>query len=237
MTRIEIIIPMAGNGQRFIDAGHTQPKPFIDVCGKPMIARVIENLRPISDCFTLISRARDIERLEKLAEKMNMNIRCIPVPGLTQGSVSTVLTARDKIAHEVPVMIANADQLVEYDPRAWWDHVREKPRGHSVWLFGPASHPKWSYAKVQDGRIIQVAEKSPISELATVGLYFWKRWDAFTSAADSMMQDDSKRVNNEWYVCPTYNEAIKRGELVKPFYPRRMVGLGTPEDLETYLKS
>ncbi|MCI0558180.1 MAG: glycosyltransferase family 2 protein [Nitrososphaera sp.] len=237
MTRIEIIIPMAGEGRRFQEAGHTVPKPFIDVHGRPMIARVIENLRPISDCFTLICRARDVERLEKLIETMNMNIRCIPVPGLTQGSVCTVLTARDKIAHEVPVMIANADQLVEYDPEAWWEHVREKPRGHSVWLFGPASHPKWSYARVLDGKIVEVAEKNPaISSLATVGLYFWKRWDQYCRAADEMIAKDI-RTNGEFYNCPVYNEAIKRGELVKPFYPLRMIGLGTPEDLEDYLKS
>jgi len=134
-------------------------------------------------------------------------------------------------------MIANADQLVKYDPHLWWEHVRETPRAHSIWLFGPASHPKWSYAKVQDGKVVQVAEKNPISELATVGLYFWKRWDMYLRAADAMMQDDNNRVNGEWYNCPVYNEAIKRGELIRPFYPRKMIGLGTPEDLEAYLKS
>jgi len=237
VPRIEVVIPMAGDGKRFREAGHTQPKPFIDVCGRPMIVRVIENLRPISDCFTLICRSSVVEKLESLVADMNMNIRCLPVPGLTEGSVSTVLTARDNIAPEVPVMIANADQLIEYDASAWWDHVKEKPRGHSIWLFGPASHPKWSYAKVQDGRIVEVAEKNPISELATVGVYFWKRWDMYLRAADEMMQDDDNRVNGEWFNCPVYSQAINRGELVRPFYPRKMIGLGTPEDLESYLNT
>lgn len=235
MARIEIVIPCAGEGKRFQEAGYTTSKPFIDVRGKPMIVRVIENLRPVSDCFTLICRASAVERLEKLVAPMNMNIRCLPVPGLTNGSVSTVLTMRDKLVPETPVLIANADQLVEYDPPAWWEHVRSH-RGHSVWLFGPASHPKWSYAKVEGGEITRVAEKRPISQLATCGLYFWRSWEAYVTAADEMMKDDNNRVNSEWYNCPVYNEALKRGDKVYPFYPRRMIGLGTPEDLQSYLK-
>jgi len=235
MPRIEIVIPLAGAGKRFSDAGHTQPKPFIDVRGRPMIARVIENLLPISDCFTLICRASHVERLETMLSQMNIDARCIPVPGITQGSVSTCLVARDEIAPEIPVMIANADQIVEYSPKAWWEHVKAE-KTHSIWLFGPASHPKWSYARVVDGRIVEVAEKNPISQLATVGLYFWRRWAAYTSAADLMMQDERNMVANEWYNCPVFNEAIKRGDIVRPFYPTKMWGLGTPEDLKDYLE-
>lgn len=233
MPRIEIVIPMAGAGKRFAEAGYSQPKPFIDVHGRPMIVRVMENLLPISDCFTLICRASHVERLENIISNMNIDARCIPVPGMTQGSVSTCLVARDQIASEIPVLIANADQIVEYIPMAWWDHVKEE-NTHSIWLFGPTSHPKWSYARVVNGRVIEVAEKNPISQLATVGLYYWRSWRHYTSAADLMMKDDSNRVNGEWYTCPVYNEAIKRGDVVRPFYPIKMHGLGTPEDLQSY---
>lgn len=236
MARIEIVIPMAGEGRRFREAGYQAAKPFIDVKGRPMIVRVIENLRPISDCFTLICRSNVVEKLEKITGGMEMDIRCLPVPGLTDGSVASVLTARDKIAPEVPVIIANADQLVEYDVAKWREHLEEENR-HSIWLFGPATHPKWSYAKVWDGKIIEVAEKNPISQLATVGIYYWNKWESYVSAADAMMQNDDNRVNGEWYNAPVYNEAIKRGETVRPFYPRKMIGLGTPEDLEAYVKS
>jgi len=234
MPRIEIVIPLAGEGKRFRDAGYDQPKPFVDVNGRPMVVRVIENLLPISDCFTLICKAGHVERLESILSSMNIDARCIPVPGLTQGSVSTCLVARDAIAPEIPVIIANADQIVEYDSKVWWEHVKAE-KTHSIWLFGPASHPKWSYAKVVDGRITEVAEKNPISQLATVGIYFWRSWRHYTSAADMMMQDERNRVNGEWYNCPVYNEAIKRGDKVRPFYPTKMHGLGTPEDLKEYL--
>ena len=234
MPRIEIVIPMAGEGKRFRDAGYPHPKPFIDVRGEPMIIKVIKNLRPISDCFTLICRANHIERLERLVDPLNMNIRCVPVPGLTEGSVSTVLTIRDMLAPEVPVMIANADQLIEYDPKAWWEHVKEA-RTHSIWCFGPVNHPKWSYAKIEGCYITEVAEKNPISQWATVGAYYWRKWENYVDAADNMMRDENNRVNGEWYNCPVYNEAIKRGQKVRPFFPNRMIGLGTPEDLKAYL--
>lgn len=233
MTRIEIVIPCAGEGKRFQEAGYSTSKPFIDVAGKPMIVRVIENLRPVSDCFTLICRSSQVEKLEKITGALNLEIRCIPVPGLTDGSTSTCLVARDKIAPEVPVIIANADQLIEYDAPAWWESVRAH-RGHAIWLFGPANHSKWSYAKVEGGEVTQVAEKRPISQLATCGVYFFRRWDAYVWAADSMIAKDI-RVNGEFYNCPVYNELLERGDKVYPFYPRKMYGLGTPEDLKDYL--
>jgi dTDP-glucose pyrophosphorylase len=231
--QIEIVIPLAGEGKRFAEAGYLEPKPFIDVHGSPMIIQVVRNLLPISDCFTFIVRANHYERMMHLVRDLDINARCVAVEETTQGAVSSVLAAKDFIAHEVPVMIANSDQIVHYDVEAWNEHV-SSGHHHSIWVFGPASHPKWSYAKVEDGRIVQVAEKDPISRLATTGHYYWRTWQSYVTAAEEMIYKDI-RVNDEFYNCPVYNEAIARGDVVKPFYPIKMYGLGTPEDLRAYL--
>ena len=45
------------------------------------------------------------------------------------------------------------------------------------------------------------------------------------------------RVNNEFYVCPVFNEAILSDKKIKTFDIKQMWGLGTPEDLNYYLEN
>ncbi|NBW58633.1 hypothetical protein EBR43_12830, partial [bacterium] len=100
-----------------------------------------------------------------------------------------------------------------------------------------STHPKWSYAKVNDdGFVCEVAEKNPISNIATVGVYYWKRGSDYVKYAEQMINKNI-RVNNEFYVCPVFNEAIQDGKKIKVFNIEKMWGLGTPEDLDYYLKN
>ena len=100
-----------------------------------------------------------------------------------------------------------------------------------------ATHPKWSYAKVNEkGLVTQVEEKNPISNLATVGFYFWKKGSDFVNYAEQMIEKNI-RVNNEFYVCPVYNQAIEDGLKIRTFAAKKMWGIGTPEDLNTFLNN
>ena len=99
-----------------------------------------------------------------------------------------------------------------------------------------ATHPKWSFAKLgNDGFVSEVAEKKPISNIATAGIYYWTHGSNYVKYAEQMIEKDI-RTNNEFYVCPVYNEAIQDGKKVKIFQIEKMWGLGTPEDLEVFLK-
>jgi dTDP-glucose pyrophosphorylase len=98
-----------------------------------------------------------------------------------------------------------------------------------------ASHPKWSYAKIDNsGFVTQVAEKNPISDNATVGIYYWKKGKDYVNFAEEMIEKDI-RVNNEFYVCPVYNQAIEKNKRIKISEVEKMWGIGTPEDLESFL--
>ena len=100
-----------------------------------------------------------------------------------------------------------------------------------------STHPKWSYAKVNDdGFVCEVAEKNPISNIATVGVYYWKKGSDYVKYAEQMIQKNI-RVNNEFYVCPVFNQAIEDNKKIKVFNIEKMFGLGTPEDLDYYLKN
>jgi hypothetical protein len=98
-----------------------------------------------------------------------------------------------------------------------------------------ANEDKWSYAKIQNNRIIGVAEKVVISNNASTGIYGWSRGSDYVKYAEQMI-DKNIRVNNEFYICPVYNEAIQDNKRILPIFVDNMHGLGTPEDLEIYLR-
>jgi len=99
-----------------------------------------------------------------------------------------------------------------------------------------ATHPKWSFAKIDENNFVtEVAEKNPISDNATVGYYYWKHGSDFVKYAEQMIEKDI-RVNGEFYVCPVFNEAIADCKEIRTHTANGMWGLGTPEDLEYFLK-
>jgi dTDP-glucose pyrophosphorylase len=98
-----------------------------------------------------------------------------------------------------------------------------------------AVHPKWSFAKLDEsGFIEKVAEKDPISDIASVGVYYWSKGSDYVKYANQMIEKNI-RVNNEFYVCPVINEAISDGKKFKVKYVEKMWGIGTPEDLDVFL--
>jgi dTDP-glucose pyrophosphorylase len=100
-----------------------------------------------------------------------------------------------------------------------------------------ATHPKWSFAKINEqGLVTEVAEKNPISDIATVGYYYWKQGSNFVKYAEQMI-DKNIRVNNEFYVCPVFNQAIENNLQIRTFNTKGMWGLGTPEDLKYFLEN
>lgn len=234
--KMNVLIPMAGAGSRFEQAGYTFPKPLIDVNGKPMIQRVVENLNMDARHIFIVQK----EHYEKYSLKHTLNLiapncEIVQVEGITEGAACTTLLAKRFINNDEPLVLANSDQYVKWDSNEYMYSCMADDIDGSILTF-EAAHPKWSYAKLnEDGFVTEVAEKKPISKHATVGIYFWKRGRDYVECAESMIEKDI-RVNNEFYVCPVYNEALLRGARVKTFHIDKMWGLGTPEDLDLFLK-
>ena len=81
----------------------------------------------------------------------------------------------------------------------------------------------------------EVAEKKPISKIATAGIYYWRKGEDYVKFAKQMIAKDI-RTNGEFYVCPVFNEAIADGLKFRTKNVEQMWGIGTPEDLEVFLK-
>ena len=234
---MNVLIPMAGAGSRFEQAGYTFPKPLIEVDGKPMIQVVVENLNIDAKHIFIVQKNHyekyNLKYLLNLITNDNCDI--VQVDGMTEGAACTTLLAKELIDNDEPLVMANSDQFLEWNSNEFmYSMVADDVDGGIVSF--EATHPKWSFAKLgDDGFVTEVAEKKPISNIATVGVYYWARGSDYVKYAEQMIEKDI-RTNNEFYVCPVYNEAIGDKKKVKIFPIDKMWGLGTPEDLDAYLK-
>ena len=233
---MNVLIPMAGAGSRFEQVGYTFPKPLIEVDGKPMIQIVVENLNIDAKHIFIVQKSHyEKYNLKYLLNLItNNNCEIVQVDGITEGAACTTLLAKKFIDNDEPMVMANSDQLLEWDSNEFmYSMVADNVDGGIVSF--EATHPKWSFAKLgDDGFVIEVAEKKPISNIATVGVYYWRKGSDYVKYAEQMIEKDI-RTNNEFYVCPVYNEAIEDDKKIKVFPVDRMWGLGTPEDLERYV--
>lgn len=235
--KMNVLIPMAGRGSRFEKVGYTFPKPLIDVNGKAMIQVVIENLNIDANYIFLVLKDHYTKyNLDTFLNNICPNCKIVQVDQVTEGAACTTLLAKEHIDNQYPLLIANSDQYVEWDSSKFMYSMEADGIDGGILTF-KSNHPKWSFCKVDDsGFISEVAEKNPISSNASVGIYYWNRGSDYVKYAEQMINKNI-RVNNEFYICPVYNEAIQDKKLFKTFEVPEMWGLGTPEDLQAYLKN
>jgi NDP-sugar pyrophosphorylase family protein len=234
---MNVMIPMAGAGSRFAQAGYTFPKPLIEVANKPMIQVVVDNLN-VEAHFIFIVQKEHYEKynLKQLLNLIAPNCDIVQVDGLTEGAACTTLLAKELIDNDQPLLIANSDQFIEWNSNECLYAFTADGIDAGIVTF-KATHPKWSFAKVgDDGFVTEVAEKNPISDIATVGIYYWKKGSDYVKYANQMILKNI-RVNKEFYVCPVFNEAIADGKKIRAKNIEKMWGIGTPEDLKYFLEN
>jgi HAD superfamily hydrolase (TIGR01509 family) len=235
--KLNVLIPMAGAGSRFAQAGYTFPKPLIEVHGKPMIQVVVENLNIEANYIFLVQKEHyEKYNLKYLLNLIAPNCKIVQVDGITEGAACTTLLAKEFIDNDAPLVMANSDQYVEWNSNECMYAFNADAIDGGILTF-KATHPKWSYAKLDDdGFVSEVAEKKPISDNATVGIYFWKKGSDYVKYAEQMIAKNI-RTNNEFYVCPVFNEAIGDNKKIRVKQIENMWGIGTPEDLNYFLEN
>lgn len=250
---VNIVVPMAGHGSRFSKVGYTVPKPFIPVFGKPMIQWVIENIMPKDESyeditiptniiphFHFVAQAEHLKQydLGKICRSLNIDYTITTVDVVTEGPACTVLLTKQHINNDMPLITINSDQFLDWNVGDFYKSLLNPEFDGCINTFHQ-SNPldlKWSYARIDEqGFVTEVAEKRPISDLATTGIYGWKRGADFVQCAEEMIAVN-ERVNNEFYVCPVYNWLLKKGGKVRTFNCKKLWGLGVPEDLDHFLQ-
>ena len=234
--KMNVLIPMAGAGSRFQKAGYTFPKPLIEVNGKPMIQLVVENLNiDARHIFVVQKEHYDKYNLKHLLNLISPDCKIVQVDEMTEGAACTTLLAKEFINNDEPLIFANSDQFLDWDSNEFMYSMEADEIDGGMLTF-TATHPKWSFAKLdEDGLVTKVAEKKPISDIATAGIYYWKHGKDYVKYAEEMIESNI-RFNNEFYGCPVFNQAIQDGKKIKTFHFDGMWGIGTPEDLRTFLE-
>lgn len=239
---LNIVVPMAGRGSRFSAAHFTDPKPLIPIMGRPMIAWIIDNVRPRRDhrfiFICLEEHLRAHPQVSATLRDLCPGCEVRSLDAVTEGAACTVLTVKDLIDGSDPLMIANSDQYVALDIDEYLQQGEAAGIDGFMMTFW-ADDPKWSYCRMRpDGTVQEVVEKQVVSNEATVGIYNFARGRDFVAAAEEMIRKDL-RVNGEFYVAPTYNELIARGARITVVRTGReydgMHGLGTPQDLAHFM--
>jgi len=201
-----------------------------------MIQVVVENIN-VDSCHIFICQKSHYEKynLEHVLQLISPKCSIIQLDHITEGAACTTLLAKELINNDEPLLIANSDQFVNWDSNEFLYSCNTDNIDGGILTF-TNTHPKWSYAKLdENGYVTMVKEKSPISNIATVGIYYWRRGSDYVKYAEQMINNNT-RVNNEFYVCPVFNEAIADGKKFKVFHVDKMWGLGTPEDLNFFLQ-
>lgn len=239
IRNMNIVIPAAGKGSRFESAGYSKRKPFIDVHGQPMVSYVLDNLRTFSSTPIILLQQDDMQQEEEIIDRLkNDGCKIISIDGITEGTASSVLHSRKLIDNDQPLLVANSDQYVDFDCFDFVKDCIDRDLDGSILVFKDLEkNPKWSFARLEDELVIEVAEKKAISDLATVGIYLFRRGSDFVGGAIDMIVSND-RVNGEFYTCPVYNYLISEGLKIGVYeIPKSaMNGLGTPADLEDFLK-
>jgi NDP-sugar pyrophosphorylase family protein len=160
----------------------------------------------------------------------------VGVEHLTEGPACTALLAKKYIDNEAPLFIANCDQYIDWDIKKFEKEFSDTKIIDGSIITIKSQRSDYSYAKLDsNNNVCETAEKKVISEHATVGYYYFKNGNIFVKSAEQMIQKNI-RTNNEFYICPCYNQTIKMNKTIKIFPAEKMWCLGTPKDVEDFEK-
>lgn len=209
---LNILIPMGGISTFFEGDEYPYPKPFIEINGSLMIELVIENFARIREPhrFIFVVQRGDCSTYhldDTLRLLAGDGCEIIVLNGETRGAACSALMAIDFIDNDEKLIVSNGDQLLDLDMNELLESFEQRMSDGGVVCFRSV-HPKWSYVRLDEQqRIIETAEKRPISSNAIAGLYYFRRGRDFVASAMKSIQKDAQ-VNGLYFVAPTLNEMV-----------------------------
>lgn len=233
---LRVVIPMAGEGKSFQTAGYVFPKPLIDINGKPMIQWVVENIN-VDGKFIFIVQKKHLEtyNMQYLLNLIAPGCEIISVEGPGGGAATSVLQAKHLFDDDSPIAIINSDQVINWNSNEFFYAMAADECDGGIVTF-ESTHPKWSFVRTgDDGFATEVAEKKPISNLATAGVYYFKKGKDFIKYTEQMIDSDIRTLN-EFYVCPVYNEYIRDEKKIRVFPVKKLWSFSTPKDVEFFIQ-
>lgn len=243
MRNLHIIMPMAGEGSRFLKEGWTTPKPLIELNGQPLFKHAISSVtdKDIQMKYSFIVRQEHIDKyqIDKGIRSFLPEANLFSVVKTTRGAVETCLIAENAIADDDAVIVMDCD--LEFRSKKFMEIIKqilnkpiEEATGGALVSF-ESNEPRYSYAALgEDGFVARTAEKEVISNHALCGAYFFASGRRFKQIAHLLLAEPAF-TKPEYYVSLLFNHLLKDGEKVWLAPMEEYYSYGTPEELKRYL--
>jgi dTDP-glucose pyrophosphorylase len=237
MTTIQVIMPMGGLGQRFVDAGYDTPKPLIEFEGKAMFMHALESFPSDWNIISIFVIRKDQDDQYNLRSQILDILPTAKIAILdhnTMGAVETCLIAEDLILDDYPIIVADCDTRFH---SAEYNHKAANLVSDGLLLSFNSNDPRYSYAKLDEttGNVIETAEKVVISSHALLGGYFFKSGKLFKELANEFMNNPLPDGLKEYFLSHLFNIMLSRGLMVQIADADDYDIWGTPEELNDYL--
>lgn len=235
---VNILIPLAGKNQFFNESEYPYPKPLIEINDKTIIEHIINNFDTIKKDkqFIFIVNNDDCKKyhLDNVLNLLtNQTCKIIKVDNETRGAACSAMMAIEYIDNDIPLIIANADQILDENLD---DIVSSFENVDGGVVSFDSVHPRWSYVKLDEKNyIVETAEKRPLSKHAIAGFYYFNRGKDFISSAMNMIKKDAN-VNGLYYIAPTLNEMILENKklIIKKIDNKKYHTFYTPQKIQEY---
>ena len=243
MRPLHIIMPMAGEGSRFLKEGWTTPKPLIKLKGTCLFQRAISSIKetnvPLKYSFIVRQEHIDNYRIDKQIKDILPDANIFSVLKTTRGAVETCLMAESAINDEDGIIVMDCD--LEFKSKHFNESINKilslpitEADGGMLVSFH-SNNARYSYAAIdENGRVIRTAEKEVISNHALCGAYFFSVGKRFKEIAHQLL-NEPVFSKPEYYVSLLYNYLLKAGETVRIAEMEEYYSYGTPEELKNYL--
>ena len=243
MRFLHIVMPVAGEGSRFLKEGWTTPKPLIELNGQPLFKHAISSVtdKDIQMKYSFIVRQEHIDKyqIDKGIRSFLPEANLFSVVKTTRGAVETCLIAENAIADDDAVIVMDCD--LEFRSKKFMEIIKqilnkpiEEATGGALVSF-ESNEPRYSYAALgEDGFVARTAEKEVISNHALCGAYFFASGRRFKQIAHLLLAEPAF-TKPEYYVSLLFNYLLKDGEKVWLAPMEEYYSYGTPEELKRYL--
>ena len=239
------IMPMAGDGKRFIEAGYKIPIPLIDIDGEPMFVKSAKCM-PKADLWIFVMQKKILENdlVIKEIKKNFKRYEIVTVDQVTQGQASSCMLAKKYLEKDDQIFISSCDNFIEFNI----DEYNEKSKKYEVLIFtSPCKkihlkNPKaYGWIKKNNSGLIKISCKEPLSSDPTndriiIGTFSFQKLDFFTNSINSLF-DKEVKINNEYYLDMAVNESISLGFKVDEVIVKNYISWGSHVELDEWKKN
>ena len=238
MQKLQILMPLGGLGKRFSDKGYSLPKPIIPVDGVPMFQKALSAFSSLNLEIELIAVFRRVHeeefKLSSLLKRAYPKIKIVLLEELTRGAMETCLFSQSLIDLDARLVILDCD--LWFDAPKYMDLINNSqsdPTYAGALVYFEATSPRYSFIRVSNGVVTEIAEKKAISNCAVIGSYFFSKASTFFNVAHELMKSPPLEAS-EYYISAVYKKLISQNFIFMATKSQGFYSFGTPEELNAY---